>query len=181
MRIIAGKFKSRNIIAPENETTRPSSDRTREGIFNVIAPYVYSANVLDIFSGSGALAIEAISRGAKKATLIENNDIALKAINENINSLKIKDECIILNNDYHIIETINDKFDIILLDPPYKMDVMDEILKIIEDKNLLNEYGVIVYESSANNCLKDAYKNYKLKVKKYGIAYVSFLFKQKDN
>ena len=61
------------------------------------------------------------------------------------------------------------------------MDVIDEILKIIEDKNLLNEYGVIVYESSANNCLKGAYKNYKLKVKKYGIAYVSFLFKQKDN
>lgn len=181
MRIIAGKFKSKNIDAPLNNETRPTSDRTREGIFNVLAPYVYDANVLDIFSGSGALSLEALSRGARKATLIDNNQKAIEAINKNIISLNVKNDCIVLNDDYHIINNINDKFDIILLDPPYKMDVIEEILKIIEEKELLNDYGVIVYESAINNQLKDIYKNYKLKIKKYGIAYVSFLFKQKEN
>ena len=89
MRIVAGKFKSRIINAPSGDNTRPSSDKTRQAIFNVIAPYVYDANVLDIFSGSGALAIEAISRGAKNATLIDNNIEAFKVIKENVKTLKM--------------------------------------------------------------------------------------------
>ena len=112
MRIVAGKFKSRIINAPIGDNTRPSSDKTRQAIYNVIAPYVYDANVLDIFSGSGALAIEAISRGAKKATLIDNNLEAIKSINDNINNLKIQDFCNVINADYKVIKTLNEKFDL---------------------------------------------------------------------
>ena len=177
MRIVAGKFKSRIINAPEGNNTRPSSDKTRQAIFNVIAPYVYDANVLDIFSGSGALAIEAISRGAKKATLIDNNLDSINTIKSNIELLKIKEQCKVLNNDYSIIETLNEKFDIILLDPPYKLDVIENILSIIKEKGLLSDNGVIVFESDESHYIKNDIDGYAFKVKKYGIAYVSFLYK----
>ena len=177
MRIVAGKFKSRIINAPIGDNTRPSSDKTRQAIFNVIAPYVYDANVLDIFSGSGALSIEAISRGAKKATLIDNNEDAIECINNNVSNLKINDQCQIIKDDYRCISSLNETFDIILLDPPYKLDVIDEILKIIEDKNLLSENGIIVFESDESHSIKQEINGYVIKVKKYGIAHVSFLYK----
>ena len=166
MRIVAGKFKSRIINAPLGDNTRPSSDKTRQAIFNVIAPYVYDANVLDIFSGSGALAIEAISRGAKKATLIDNNVDAIKCIKNNISTLKINEQCNVINDDYKVIETLNESFDIILLDPPYKLNVIDEIIKIIEDNKLLNENGIIVFESDQEHVINYEVDGYVIKNKK---------------
>lgn len=177
MRIVAGKFKSRIINAPMGDNTRPSSDKTRQAIFNVIAPYVYDANVLDIFSGSGALAIEAISRGAKKATMIDNNLEAIKCIKSNISSLRINDQCVVINDDYKVIEKLNESFDIILLDPPYKLNVIDEIIKIIEEKELLNENGIIVFESDQEHVINYEVNGYVIKNKKYGIAHVTFLYK----
>ena len=90
MRIVAGKHRSRIINAPEGLNTRPSSDKTRESIYNIINPYVYDSNVLDIFAGSGALGLEAISRGAKQATFIDADDNAIKCIKNNIDLLKEK-------------------------------------------------------------------------------------------
>lgn len=177
MRIVAGKFKSRIINAPLGDNTRPSSDKTRQAIFNVIAPYVYDANVLDIFSGSGALAIEAISRGAKKATLIDNNVDAIKCIKNNISTLKINEQCNVIYDDYKVIENLNESFDIILLDPPYKLNVIDEIIKIIEDNKLLNENGIIVFESDQEHVINYEVNGYVIKNKKYGIAHVTFLYK----
>lgn len=177
MRIVAGKFKSRIINAPLGDNTRPSSDKTRQAIFNVIAPYVYDANVLDIFSGSGALAIEAISRGAKKATLIDNNADAIKCIKNNISTLKINEQCNVIYDDYKVIENLNESFDIILLDPPYKLNVIDEIIKIIEDNKLLNENGIIVFESDKEHVINYEIDGYVIKNKKYGIAHVTFLYK----
>lgn len=177
MRIVAGKFKSRIINAPLGDNTRPSSDKTRQAIFNVIAPYVYDANVLDIFSGSGALAIEAISRGAKKATLIDNNVDAIKCIKNNISTLKINEQCNVIYDDYKVIENLNESFDIILLDPPYKLNVIDEIIKIIEDNKLLNENGIIVFESDQEHVINYEVNGYVIKNKKYGISHVTFLYK----
>ena len=177
MRIVAGKFKSRIINAPLGDNTRPSSDKTRQAIFNVIAPYVYDANVLDIFSGSGALAFEAISRGAKKATLIDNNVDAIKCIKNNISTLKINEQCNVIYDDYKVIENLNESFDIILLDPPYKLNVIDEIIKIIEDNKLLNENGIIVFESDQEHVINYEVNGYVIKNKKYGIAHVTFLYK----
>lgn len=179
MRIIAGKFKSRIINAPSGNNTRPTSDKTRQAIFNIIAPYVYDATILDIFSGSGALAIEAISRGAKKAYLIDNDFQAIKIIKDNLKKLNIENDCQIINADYTSIENLkNIKFDIILLDPPYKLNVFMEILTLIEKNDLLSDNGVIVYESNEEYALKDIFLNYDLKVKKYGIAFVNVLFKK---
>lgn len=179
MRIVAGKFRSRILKAPEGDNTRPSSDKTRESIFNIIAPYVYDANVLDIFAGSGALGIEAISRNAKKATFIDKDLNAINIIKENIKNLKIEDQCEVINDDYTSITSLKgNKYDVILLDPPYKLVVFEEILALIENNNLLSENGVIVYESNEANSLKNQIDGYILKTKKYGIAYVNILFKK---
>ena len=177
MRIVAGKYKNKTINAPSGLHTRPTLDKTRESIFNIIAPYIFDSNVLDIFSGSGALAIEALSRGAKMITLIDNDDNAIKVINENISSIKENSRAIIIKDDYKVISTLNEKYDVILLDPPYNLNVFDEIFSIIKEKQLLNDYGVIVFESDANHVLKDNYEGFKLKNYKYGIAHVSVLFK----
>ena len=137
MRIVAGKHKNRNLVAPNGLNTRPTSDKTRESIFNIISPYIYESNVLDIFAGSGALAIEALSRGAKKITLIDSDENAIKAIKENINNIKENDKANIIYDDYKIISSLNERYDIILLDPPYKLDVFDEIFEYIINGNLL--------------------------------------------
>ena len=176
MRIVAGKHRSRTINAPVGLNTRPSLDKTRESIFNIIAPYVYDANVLDIFAGSGALGLEAISRGAKSATFIDNNDLAIECIKSNVNLLKENDKCKVIKDDFHIISSL-ECFDIILLDPPYSLDVIDEIIQIIEANNLLSNIGIIVYESDEKHSIKKEFLGYKVKVKKYGISYVNILYK----
>lgn len=178
MRIVSGKFKSRILKAPIGLQTRPSSDKTRESIFNMLAPYLYKANILDLFSGSGALGIEAISRGADKVTFIDCDVHAIQCIKENISSLKIEDQCEIIQDDFSIISSLKGKkFHIILLDPPYAMDIFYEVLHLIEENQLLASNGIIVYESNEQHYLKNEIKGYRLKVKKYGIAYVSVLFK----
>ena len=178
MRIVGGKHRSRIINAPEGLNTRPSLDKTREAIFNIIAYYVYDANVLDIFSGSGALALEAISRGARKATLIDNNIDAIKCIKSNVELLKETDRCNIIQDDYSIISTLNETFDIILLDPPYNLNVIDEIIEMINNNDLLSENGVIVFESDEKHKIDREIEGFNLKIKKYGIAYVNILTKK---
>lgn len=178
MRIVSGKFRSRVINAPEGLNTRPSSDKTRESIFNIIAPYVYDANVLDIFAGSGALGLEAISRGARYATFIDLDDKAIKCIKSNIELLKVNDQCKLIHDDYKVISSLKgNTFDLILLDPPYKLVVIDEIISLIKDNNLLSNNGIIVFESNEDNSIKKDIDGYLLKVKKYGIAYVNILYK----
>lgn len=176
MRIVAGKHRSRIINAPSGINTRPSLDKTRESIFNIIAPYVYDARVLDIFAGSGALGLEAISRGAKEATFVDKDANSINCIKQNINLLKENEKCIVINDDYKVISSLN-QFDIILLDPPYELDVIDEILFIINENNLLSNIGVIVYESNEKHSIKKEIEGYKVKVKKYGISYVNILYK----
>ena len=178
MRIVGGKHRSRIINAPEGLNNRPSLDKTREAIFNIISFYVYDANVLDIFSGSGALALEAISRGAKKATLIDNNIDAIKCIKSNIELLKETDKCYVVHDDYSIISSFKETFDIILLDPPYNLSVIDEIIEIITKNNLLSENGVIVFESDEKHKIEKEIDGFNLKIKKYGIAYVNILTKK---
>ncbi len=178
MRIVSGKFKSRIIKAPKGQNTRPSSDRTRESIFNVLAPYLYDANVLDLFAGSGALGIEALSRGASHVVFIDHDDCAIQCIRENVSTLKINQQCEIIQGDYSILPSLKGKtFQIILLDPPYAMNVFLDILHWIEENHLLDDHGVIVYESNQQNHLQEDILGYRLKVKKYGVAYVNILFK----
>lgn len=180
MRIVAGNYRSRIIKAPNNDCTRPTADKARQGIFNCLQFYIASSSVLDLFAGSGAYGIEALSRNAKFVTFIDNDALAIQTIKENLNDLKVeKGKFEVIQDDYTCIENFQKKYDIIFLDPPYKLDIFANFLKIVEENKLLNNNGIIVYECDKN--LDFVNDKYFIKKYKYGIAYVYiFISKSKE-
>lgn len=122
MRVIAGEFRSRILQAPDSDLTRPTTDRARESLFNVLQHLLDfdGIAVLDLFAGSGALAIEAISRGAGSAVFVEKNKKAVEAIRQNIRSLKIEDQTHVVQSDaLAFLSTTEQQFDLLFADPPY--------------------------------------------------------------
>ena len=150
MRIISGKYKGKKLEGFNIEGTRPTLDRVKESLFGMIQTYIQNSQVLDLFAGSGALGLEAISNGAKTCYLIDNNKEAIKTIKQN--SQNFDEDLKIINIDYKkFLKETNEKFDIIFLDPPYKENQMDKSLRIIEERNLLNKDGIVVCEYEIGN------------------------------
>ena len=155
MRIIAGKYRAKVINSPKTDKTRPTLDRVKEALFNIINPYIVDANVLDLFSGTGNLGIEAISRGAKFAWLNDKENIAISTIISNVELTCTKSCVKITKKDYakclKQIQGLNLTFDIIFLDPPYDSTLaVDTLNYISESKNILSKDGIIVYETDKN-------------------------------
>ena len=171
MRIVAGKFRHRIIDMCNLETTRETQDSVREAIFNMIGPYFDGGICLDLFAGSGAMALEAYSRGMEKIYLNDLNNKALDVCKKNANKLGIND-AYFYNLDYiDFIDKIDIKFDLIILDPPYKMNNIDEILE--KTKLILKDKGMIVFEMAKESKYKEEYLGLKLiKNKTYGIKRV---------
>ena len=145
MRIISGKYKGKKLKGFNIEGTRPTMDRVKESLFGMIQTYIPGSIVLDLFAGSGALGLEAISNGAKKCYLIDNNQIAIQTIKEN--SRNFDENLKIINIDYKkFLKTTDETFDIIFLDPPYKENQLDKSLRIIEERKLLNNGGIVICE-----------------------------------
>lgn len=151
MRIISGKARGTKINTIDEVTTRPTLDRVRESLFNIIQNYVSNTYVLDIFAGSGALGIEALSRGAKQAVFCDINKDAVKIINENLIKTRLNESATVYNMNYKkMIEKLskNDlKFDIVFVDPPYKENIAVNSVKLIIQNNLLNENGIVIIET----------------------------------
>ena len=168
MRVISGKYKGKNLKGFNIDGTRPTMDRVKESLFAMIQNNISGSEVLDLFAGSGSLGIEAISNGAKKAYFVDNNIELINIIKNNTKD--IKDEVHIIKSDYlsalNLFKNSKIKFDIIFLDPPYKLNLINNCLNKIIECDLLNKDGIIVceYESEEieNNNLKI------LKDKKYG-------------
>lgn len=149
MRIVAGKLRHRNINMTNLETTRETMDKIRGAIFNMIGPYFSGGNCLDLFTGSGAMAIEAYSRGMDTIYLNDLNKEALKVAKDNCNSLKISDAKF-FNLDYkEFCKNINVKMDLIILDPPYKMNNIKEILDVVFP--ICSDEAVIVFEMAIDS------------------------------
>ena len=159
MRIISGKFRGRKLIKFKKESIKPTKDKTRESIFNIIISYfnfknknnlpLQGLNVLDIFAGTGALGIEAISRGAKNVTFIEKSRDNLRILYKNIDHLKINEKVKVIKRSIKNVKKINEKFDIIFLDPPYQMDlIFKKTLKKILDFKILKKKTLIILEHS---------------------------------
>lgn len=145
MRIISGKYKGLKLKGYNIEGTRPTMDRVKESLFGIIQGYISGASVLDLFAGSGSLGLEAISNGAKRAVFIDNNSVITSIIKNNIK--RFDDDIEVLNIDYKkYLKETNEKFDIIFLDPPYRSEVMNKALKIIEERKILNDGGIVVCE-----------------------------------
>lgn len=180
MKIISGIYKGRNLSGFDIDGTRPTMDRVKESLFAMIQDNIKESIVLDLFSGSGNLGIEALSEGAKEAYLVDKNIKACKIMRENITKIGIKNANI-LNVDYKkALVYFNDnniKFDVIFLDPPYNTDLIDKSINLISNYNLLSDQGIIVCESNVLD--KITYNNnyQKIKEKKYGDKWVVILEK----
>ena len=172
MRITTGKLRHRIIKMTNLETTRETQDKVRMAIFNMLGQYFDGGVCLDLFAGSGAMGIEAYSRGMSLVYLNDLNKEALKICKENCISLGILDDFKLYNLDYkEFTSKIDQKFDLIILDPPYKMDNINEIIESIYPltKNGTN----VIFEMSTNSIYPEEFNDLKLiKVKKYGIKIV---------
>ena len=151
MRIIAGEFRSRRLKAPEGMETRPTADKVREALFSILASRVPGARVLDLYAGSGALALEALSRGAQSAVLAECAPRACRVIQENILALSCSERARLLRSSdasaMAALEKERAAFDLIFLDPPYKLDTAPVCARLC-GKGLLAPGGLIVVEHS---------------------------------
>ena len=178
MKIISGKYKGRNIEGHNLDGTRPTMERVKESLFAIIQNYLDGAVVLDLFSGSGNLGIEALSEGASFSYLVDYNKKASDTIKRNLNTIGIKDAEVI-NLDYKkALNYLKDKkIDLIFLDPPYKTDFIEQSIKLIDEYNILSDEGLIICENDSLD--KIVYPdNYEVvKDRKYGDKWVVILRK----
>ena len=171
MRIISGKYRGKKLKEFDLSSTRPTLDRVKESIFNLIQFDVADAVVLDLFSGTGALGIEAISRGAKHTIMVDSNSKAVSLIKENLKT--IEGDFQVLNQDYKdFLNNNKTKFDIVLLDPPYATDFGVVAIDTIIKNNMLNKNGIIIFETSEERSFNFDYNDYKISKKKYGTVSV---------
>jgi 16S rRNA (guanine966-N2)-methyltransferase len=143
MRIIAGTHRGHRIAAPKGRDTRPTSDRVRENAFNLIGP-VDDGDVLDLFAGSGAMGLEALSRGAASATFVESDREACRTINANLDKLNLKGS-VLCQDVLRAVTSERRTYDLVLCDPPYDYDHAKLVPRLAR---LVSEDGVLVYESS---------------------------------
>ena len=152
MRVIAGKARRINLCSLEGLETRPTQDRTKEKLFNVLNPYIADCNFLDLFSGSGAIGIEALSRGCKKAVFVEKNPKAVVCIQTNLKNTKLAENAKIYTMDaiscIKKLENENQVFDVIFMDPPYNHEFEKEILLVLNDSKIVHEDTILVVEAS---------------------------------
>ena len=179
MRIIAGKFRGRKLQEFNVESTRPTLDRIKEPLFSILMPYMEDAKVLDLFSGTGNLALESISRGAKFAWANDINKNALKVIIGNVRLTGVENCVKITGKDYEKclkqIHAEGEKFDIIFLDPPYATDFESKVLNLIVEYDILNKDGIIVLESDKRKELKTNIPGLNLKDERtYGRVIIRF-------
>lgn len=176
IRITGGINRSRLLVTPEGEQTKPTMDRVREGVFSALNFDIKNAKVLDLFAGSGSYGFESLSRGASFATFVDKSLFANEAIKENISKLSANNSEVIYKDCLNFLNETNDKFDIVFVDPPYKLDVYNEVVDILLKRNLLSEKGIVVLESE-NDLNIDTNLFRIIKSYKYGLAKIYILRK----
>jgi len=151
MRVIAGSARRLLLKTPKGLETRPTSDQIKETLFNILMPYLYDAEFLDLFSGSGGIGIEALSRGSNHCTFVENSKPAIKCINENIEHTHFTEQSTVYPMDvFSALNQLEGKkcFDIVFMDPPYNNDYERIVLERLSASKLINEDSIIVIEAS---------------------------------
>ena len=186
MRVISGVCKGRPLKAVQGMTTRPTTDKVKESLFNIIGPFFDGGNVLDLFSGSGSLGLEALSRGMEKGIFVEKDPKALQVIKANIQACRMEEESEVLRSDaLRSIKMLGGRgvrFDLIMMDPPYKIaNAIPSILSEIEENKLLAEDGLIICEHGKELELPEQIGPFvKYRYEKYGITAISFFRNQDD-
>ena len=159
MRVISGKYGGQVLVAFRNPHIRPTTDREKETMFNILQSEVSGARVLDLFTGTGSLGIEAASRGAQQITFVDFHPESLKITHENIKKLKVTEEFEIIKSD--VLKYLNnfsgDPFDIILIDPPFTKSLAHEVMSTLQNSKVLGERTVVCIESGKSEKLETRY------------------------
>ena len=147
MRVITGKARGVQLKTPDGMATRPTTDRVKEALFSIIQFDIPTAKVLDLFGGTGQLGIEALSRGAKHAVFVDAGEPACRLIRENLRRTKLEADATVIRSDYlAYLKRCKEKFDIIILDPPYAEVFLENALKCITEIDILQSGGIIIAE-----------------------------------
>lgn len=159
MRVIAGEHKGRQLKAVPGKSTRPTTDKVKEAVFQIMGPFFEGGNCLDLFAGSGSLGIEALSRGVEHVTFVDQHPKAIQTIKENINTLKLADKVDVFRADsFRALKALSKrdlKFDLILLDPPYSKVDYIKLIDDINKFNLVENYGLIYCEYESTGSLPE--------------------------
>ena len=181
MRIITGILKGRRLKSPKNDDVRPTSDKVKEAMFDMLYPYIQDEFVcMDVFAGSGNLGLEAISRGAKMCYFSDSSRESLALVKENIKYCEVEDKTVLLSGDFKSnIKRVHDKVNIFFVDPPYAARLVPETLKAIETADNLAEGGIVVCEHDHKDELPEEILCFKvIKQRKYGATCVTIYQKQ---
>lgn len=174
MRVIAGTARRLNLVTPSGKHTRPTSDKIKETLFNILQTEVPESRFLDLFSGSGGIGIEALSRGAREAVLVDNDREAVRCIKENIKHTHFEDSSRVMAMDVfqalRRLDQLGQPFDIIFMDPPYRLDIEQRVLSYLLDSALVETDTLIVAETALDtdisylegiSCQTERIKEYK--------------------
>ena len=184
MRIIGGNFRGRKLIALSGDDIRPTPDRVREAIFNILGPWIRDTSVLDLYAGTGALGLEALSRGAKAAVFVDAAITSCEVIQKNIDLCKISEKTTLVHHDItgHPFPQVLKAapFDLIFMDPPYDKGYVETTLGKSDFISLLAPEGIVVVEQSFKESLAESVNGLDIyRQKKYSKTLVSFLRKSK--
>lgn len=179
MRIIGGACRGKKLYSPRNNSIRPTADRVRESIFNILAGRVFGSRLLDLFAGTGALGLEALSRGAKHATFIDNHPAALELIKKNIKVCEWADRTEIIRWDstrnLNCIKCPIELYSLVFIDPPYRSEKVPTILRHLDRSNALTSKALAVVEHSSTEILDGKISAFVLEDQRaYGKTLVSF-------
>ncbi len=152
MRVIAGSARSKPLCCPAGDGTRPTTDRIKETLFNVIQGYVPECIFVDLFAGSGAVGIEALSRGASKAYFVDNNRTALDCIRKNLDFTDLSDKAVVIGrNAIDSLYEIKETADVIFMDPPYAQGGEASVIKALKERGIVGKDSIVIIEADISN------------------------------
>lgn len=176
IRITGGKNRSRKLFIPENNLTKPTMDKVRAAVFNALTNDIKGKDVLDLFSGSGSYGFEALSRDANSVTFVDKEKDAIASIKKNAEVLKETNIKVFQSDVTIFLESKNGQFDLVFIDPPYKLNIYQNVLDLLEKNDYLKDEAIIVLESEKE--LDINFENYKkFKLYNYGLAKIYILRK----
>lgn len=175
MRIIAGEAGGRRLKSIKGTSTRPTLDRIKEAVFNMIVPYLeFDMAALDLFAGFGGVGLEAVSRGIRECTFVEKDKRNIKVLKENIRICKFEKETEVVNDDvFKFLKNTDKQYDLVFMDPPYAKGLAVESVDLLLENDLIKEFGFIIIEEKADSEFKEWKQLQQIKKKTYGDTGIS--------
>ena len=179
MRVISGTARGRKLLEPDGKRIRPSTDKVKESLFNIIQFDIEGRHVLDLFAGSGQLGIEALSRGAASCVFVDESPEAIKLVNANLHHCGLEEAAVVVRGDAFSYLERGERFDLIFLDPPYETGHIDRALERIIEFDILKDNGIIICESRVEKEIAAVPEPYRLKREyTYGRIKLSLIVKE---